>query len=84
MMFRFVYAMWPCGEVYPYMGLQMLDVLLQMRGFLVGTTNRIFLDRTNPQVVLEASRARVQAPELRRCPATPRPRTSRWTSLAKR
>ncbi|CAJ1355025.1 unnamed protein product, partial [Effrenium voratum] len=39
--------------VYPYMGLHMLDSLLQMRGFLIGTTNRIFLDRTVPDVVLE-------------------------------
>eukprot|EP00435_Cladocopium_sp_Y103_P015034 s2078_g3.t1 len=39
--------------VYPYMGLHMLDSLLQMRGFLIGTTNRIFLDRTNPHLVLE-------------------------------
>eukprot|EP00434_Breviolum_minutum_P025898 symbB.v1.2.022899.t1/scaffold2015.1/size92276/12 len=39
--------------VYPYMGLHMLDSLLQMRGFLIGTTNRIFLDRTSPHLVLE-------------------------------
>ncbi|CAK9096181.1 unnamed protein product [Durusdinium trenchii] len=39
--------------VYPYLGLQMLDSLLQMRGFLIGTTNRIFLERTSPHVVLE-------------------------------
>eukprot|EP00438_Fugacium_kawagutii_P027501 Skav205610 [mRNA] locus=scaffold460:215426:221809:+ [translate_table: standard] len=39
--------------VYPYMGLHMLDSLIQMRGFLIGTTNRIFLDRTSPHLVLE-------------------------------
>lgn len=39
--------------VYPYMGVQMLDKLLQMRGFLVGTTNRVVAERASPDIVLE-------------------------------
>ncbi|CAE7571670.1 Rsph1 [Symbiodinium sp. CCMP2592] len=39
--------------VFPYLGLHMLDSLLQMRGFLIGTTNRIFVDRTAPDLILE-------------------------------
>jgi len=39
--------------VYPYLGLQMLDALLQMRGFLVGTTNRMLVERASPDVLLE-------------------------------
>ena len=42
------------SEVFPYLGLHMLDSLLQMRGFLIGTTNRIFVDRTAPDLILEA------------------------------
>ncbi|OLQ13984.1 hypothetical protein AK812_SmicGene1915 [Symbiodinium microadriaticum] len=40
-------------KVFPYLGLHMLDSLLQMRGFLIGTTNRIFVDRTAPDLILE-------------------------------
>ena len=45
----------PDAKVFPYLGLHMLDSLLQMRGFLIGTTNRIFVERTNPDVILEAA-----------------------------
>ncbi|CAE8620839.1 unnamed protein product [Polarella glacialis] len=39
--------------VYPYLGLQMLDRLLQMRGFLVGTTNKMLAERTCPDILIE-------------------------------
>ncbi len=34
--------------VYPYLSLQLLDSLLQMRGFLVGTTNKLLLYNSEP------------------------------------
>lgn len=43
----------PHYGVYPYLGLQMLDILLKFKGFLVGTTNRMLVERAAPDVLIE-------------------------------
>ena len=38
--------------VYPYLGLPMLDRLKEVEGFLVGTTNRMMVERSKPDLVV--------------------------------
>mmetsp|Transcript_38111 Transcript_38111/g.89294 ORF Transcript_38111/g.89294 Transcript_38111/m.89294 type:complete len:1214 (+) Transcript_38111:74-3715(+) len=40
-------------HVYPYIGLQLVDVLAGLDGFLIGTTNPMVLDKAQPDVVIE-------------------------------
>jgi len=53
--------------VYPYLGLQMLDTLLQMRGFLVGTTNRMIIERASPDVILEVPSSGLEGYSVQFC-----------------
>eukprot|EP00927_Polykrikos_kofoidii_P076738 TRINITY_DN73778_c0_g1_i1.p1 TRINITY_DN73778_c0_g1~~TRINITY_DN73778_c0_g1_i1.p1 ORF type:complete len:1180 (+),score=147.39 TRINITY_DN73778_c0_g1_i1:142-3681(+) len=39
--------------VHPYASLHMLDKLIHMKGFLVGATNRVLVDRSSPDLILE-------------------------------
>jgi len=43
--------------LHPYLGIQQLDTLHQMKGFLVGTTNRMVVERASPDVVLDVPAA---------------------------